>query len=223
MGWSLLHTALRPFKIYCAPPNLGTRTWICRLNFDQRPIFQTWGSLTSLKSPTRDPQLKVPSEGLVLRIFTSWKNPSTSVGFEPWISRPPIIKWYWIIGHELTGIPLDKPYEYGWCILWGDVKPTVISTASKSNFIHPRFSLRNFNFSIRLPLKGERIDEYADRCGRKAPLPQSIICYNAIPESTSKYTLLPRGYLRLCLLLVSLCHLSRTFVKLKIQEQRELS
>ena len=26
-------------KIYCAPPNLGiTRTWICRLNFTQRPI-----------------------------------------------------------------------------------------------------------------------------------------------------------------------------------------
>ena len=28
------------FKIYCAPPNLGiTRTWICWLNFAQRPIF----------------------------------------------------------------------------------------------------------------------------------------------------------------------------------------
>ena len=28
------------FKIYCAPMNLGiTRTWICRLNFGQRPIF----------------------------------------------------------------------------------------------------------------------------------------------------------------------------------------
>ena len=27
------------FKIYCVPPNLGiTRTWICRLNFAQRPI-----------------------------------------------------------------------------------------------------------------------------------------------------------------------------------------
>ena len=23
MGWSLLHDALRSFKIYCAPPNLG--------------------------------------------------------------------------------------------------------------------------------------------------------------------------------------------------------
>ena len=26
MGWSLLPNALRPFKIYCAPPNLDIRT-----------------------------------------------------------------------------------------------------------------------------------------------------------------------------------------------------
>ena len=26
VGWSLLPNALRPFKIYCAPPNLGIRT-----------------------------------------------------------------------------------------------------------------------------------------------------------------------------------------------------
>ena len=32
MGWSLLPNALRNFQIYCAPPNLGIRTWICRLN-----------------------------------------------------------------------------------------------------------------------------------------------------------------------------------------------
>ena len=83
MGWSLLPNALRPFRIYCAPPNLGiTRTWICGLNFAQKPIFQAWGSLTSLKSQARDPQLKVSSGGLVLRSFTSWENPWTSVGFE---------------------------------------------------------------------------------------------------------------------------------------------
>ena len=42
MGWSLLPNTLRPFKIYCAPPNLGiTRTWILRLNFAQRPIFSS--------------------------------------------------------------------------------------------------------------------------------------------------------------------------------------
>ena len=66
------------FRIYCAPPNLGiTRTWICRLNFAQRLFFQAWGSLTSLKSQTLDPQLKVLPRG------KSWKNPSTSAGFEP--------------------------------------------------------------------------------------------------------------------------------------------
>ena len=38
-GWSLLPNALPPFKIYCAPPNLGIiRTWICRLNIARRPI-----------------------------------------------------------------------------------------------------------------------------------------------------------------------------------------
>ena len=46
-------------------------------------FFQARGSLTSLKFQTRDLQLKVPPGGLVLRIFTSWKNSSTSVGFEP--------------------------------------------------------------------------------------------------------------------------------------------
>ena len=51
---------------------------------------QVWGSLTSLKSYTRDPQLKVPPRRLVLRIFTSWKNPlklSWVWTHEPWISR----------------------------------------------------------------------------------------------------------------------------------------
>ena len=46
-------------------------------------FFQVWGSLMSMKYHTRDPQLRVPPGGLVLRIFTLWKNPSSSVGFEP--------------------------------------------------------------------------------------------------------------------------------------------
>ena len=46
-------------------------------------FFQAWGSLTSLKSQTQEPQLKVPPGGLVLRISMGWKNPSTSAGFEP--------------------------------------------------------------------------------------------------------------------------------------------
>ena len=47
------------------------------------PFFQAWGSLTRLRSQTQDPQLEVTPGGLVLRIFKSWKNPSTSAGFEP--------------------------------------------------------------------------------------------------------------------------------------------
>ena len=46
-------------------------------------LFQASGSFTSLKSHTRDPRLEVPPRGLVLRICMSWKNPSTSAGFEP--------------------------------------------------------------------------------------------------------------------------------------------
>ena len=30
------------FKIYCASPNLGIRTWICRLNFARGLFFQAW-------------------------------------------------------------------------------------------------------------------------------------------------------------------------------------
>ena len=72
------------FKIYCAPPNLGiTRTWICRLNFVQRPIFSCLRFFNRACNLTRDSQLKVPPEGLVLRIFTSWKSSSTTAGFEP--------------------------------------------------------------------------------------------------------------------------------------------
>ena len=38
-GWSLHSNALRLFHIYCAPPNLGIRTRIFRLDFAQRSIF----------------------------------------------------------------------------------------------------------------------------------------------------------------------------------------
>ena len=69
------------FKIYCAPPNLGiTRTSICRLNSAQRPIFS---GLRFFNEPEiSDSGPRVPPRELVLRSFTSWKNPSTSAGFE---------------------------------------------------------------------------------------------------------------------------------------------
>ena len=82
-----------------------TRTWICWLYFAQRPVFFSWGSLTSLKFQNQDSQLKVPPGGPVLSIFTSWKNASTTAGFEPEnpgsrgehvTSRPPrrLREWY---------------------------------------------------------------------------------------------------------------------------------
>ena len=106
MGWSLLPNALRPFQIYCAPPNLGIRRWIWRLNFAEAYFFQAWGFIMSLKSLTRDPQLKVPPGGLVLRIFTSWKIHRSQLGLnhEPWISRqthyPETTEANWTHGKE---------------------------------------------------------------------------------------------------------------------------
>ena len=82
MRWSLLSNALKPFWNLLCSPNLDTRTWICRLNFAQRPIFSGLRFFNEPESQTRDPQLKVLPGGLVIKIFTFWKNPSTSVGFE---------------------------------------------------------------------------------------------------------------------------------------------
>ena len=71
-------------KIYCAPPNLGiARTWICWLNFAQRPIFSGLRFFNEPEISDSGPLALVPPGGLVLRIFTSWKNPSTSAGLEP--------------------------------------------------------------------------------------------------------------------------------------------
>ena len=76
--------ALRPIQIYCAPPNLGiTRTLIRRLNFAQMSIFSGLKFFNEPDISYSESQPKVPSGGLVLRIFTSWKNPLTWVGFEP--------------------------------------------------------------------------------------------------------------------------------------------
>ena len=80
------------FEIYCAPPNLGiSRTWICRLNFTQRPIF----SGLKFFNETRDPRLKSPA-GLVLSFFTSWKIHRPQQGLNPWTSD-----------HEASTLPRD--------------------------------------------------------------------------------------------------------------------
>ena len=87
MGWSLLPNSLRPFWDLLWSPNLGIKTWICRLILLIGQFFQAWGSLTSLKSQNRDPQLKVPPGDLCSGFLRSEINPSTSAGFEPAGSR----------------------------------------------------------------------------------------------------------------------------------------
>ena len=70
MGWSLLPNALRPFKIYCAPPN--------------------WDFLTSLKSKTREPQFLSLSRRTCAQDFYVLKK-SIDLSWvwtrEHWISR----------------------------------------------------------------------------------------------------------------------------------------
>ena len=70
MGWSLLPNALRPFWNLLCFPNLDPRTWICRLNFAQRPIFSGLRFFNEPEISDVVPSLK------------SWKNPSTSARFE---------------------------------------------------------------------------------------------------------------------------------------------
>ena len=79
--WCPMHCDL--FEIYCVPRIQVLGRQYADFILLRGLFLQAWGPLTSLKSQTRDLQLKVPPGGLVLRIFTSWKNPSTSAGFEP--------------------------------------------------------------------------------------------------------------------------------------------
>ena len=84
----LIHCDL--FKIYCAPQNLGiTRTWICRLNFAQRPIFFRLGVLYRawyLRLWT--PRLKSLSEDLCSGFLRPKKIhwPQPDLNREPWIA-----------------------------------------------------------------------------------------------------------------------------------------
>ena len=86
------------FKIYCAPPNLGiTRTWICRFNFAQRPIFS---GLRFFNEPEISESGPLP-EDLRSGFLRPEKNPSTSAGFEPTnlgsrgehVTPRPLTKW----------------------------------------------------------------------------------------------------------------------------------
>ena len=70
-------------------------------------FFEAWGSITSLKSQTWDPRHKVPPGGLVLRILTSWKNPSTSV----WTCKYITYKFY-------SMQPLSLSHDYFIQVVW---------------------------------------------------------------------------------------------------------
>ena len=103
------------FKIYCAPPNLDTRIWICRLNFAQWPIFSGLRFFNEPEISDSGAPLKVPPGVLVLRIFMSWKksfNLSWIWTPESWNSRrasyPEALKYicwhcyvYWCIDTDI--------------------------------------------------------------------------------------------------------------------------
>ena len=67
-------------KIYCAPPNLGIRTWKCQLNFVQRPIFS---GLRFFKSQTEDPSLKSLPEDLCSEFLRPEKIHQPQPGLNP--------------------------------------------------------------------------------------------------------------------------------------------
>ena len=72
------------FQDLLCSPNLDiTRTWMCRLNFTQRPIFSGFKFFNEPEISDSRPQLKVPPGELVLRIFTSWKIHRPQSGLNP--------------------------------------------------------------------------------------------------------------------------------------------
>ena len=79
------------FKIYCAPPNLGiARTWICRLNFAQRPIFSglrffNEPEISDLGSPASSPFWRACAQDFYVKksIDLSWI----------WTCEPWILRW----------------------------------------------------------------------------------------------------------------------------------
>ena len=88
-GWSLLTNALGLFQIYCAPPNLGIRTLICRLNFAQIPIFS---GLRFFNEPEiSDSGPPAPSRRTCAQDFYVLKKSidlNRVLTREPWISKP---------------------------------------------------------------------------------------------------------------------------------------
>ena len=88
-GCSLLPNGL--FKVYCVPPNLGiTRTWICRLNFAQRPNFSGLRFFNEPEISDSGPPASSPSRRTCTQdFFVLKKSIDLSLIWtrEPWTSR----------------------------------------------------------------------------------------------------------------------------------------
>ena len=88
MGWSLLPNAT--FLRSIVLPELNTRTWTCRLNFAQRPIFSGLRFFNEPEISDSGPPALTPSRRTCAQDFYVLKK---SIDFsrvrtrEPWISR----------------------------------------------------------------------------------------------------------------------------------------
>ena len=90
MGWSLLPNALRPSWDLLCPPNLGIRTWICRLNFAQRPICSGLKFFNEPEISDSGPPAQSPSRRNCAQDFYILKKSidlSRVWTCKPWISR----------------------------------------------------------------------------------------------------------------------------------------
>jgi hypothetical protein len=74
---------LQPFWDLLCPLNLDTRTWICQLNFAQRPIFSGLRFFNEPEISDSGCPAESPSRRTCSQDFYVLKNPSTSAGFEP--------------------------------------------------------------------------------------------------------------------------------------------
>ena len=78
----LMHCDL--FKIYCAPPNFGIRTWIYRLNLTHRPIFSGLRFFNKPEISDSGPERTCAQDFYVLKTSINLIRVWTR---EPWISR----------------------------------------------------------------------------------------------------------------------------------------
>ena len=113
--WSLL----RPFQIYCAPPNLDISTWICRFNFAQRPIFSGLRFFNESEILDSGPRAWSPSRGTCAQDFYVLKKihrPSLWLSVAAWIRNLSVSKVYvfeTIIRNYFYRSLFPNPHLYG--------------------------------------------------------------------------------------------------------------